>query len=75
MPGTVSRTTHAEEASPRNAGPKQAPYVARSIADVLDMTVSEAIAFFVDYPDVVRGLKPLTAVGLEYLKLGQPVPT
>ncbi len=75
LPGTVSRTTHAEEASPRNAGPKQAPYVARSIADVLDMTVSEAIAFFVDYPDVVRGLKPLTAVGLEYLKLGQPVPT
>ncbi len=48
---------------------------ARSIADVLDMTVSEAIAFFVDYPEVLAALRPLRAVGLGYLKLGQPVPT
>ncbi len=46
-----------------------------SIADVLDMTVSEAAAFFADYPDVLRGLEPLRAVGLSYIKLGQPVPT
>ncbi|HEU4622509.1 MAG TPA: excinuclease ABC subunit UvrA [Burkholderiaceae bacterium] len=46
-----------------------------SIADVLDMTVSEAIAFFAEEPAVLAGLRPLADVGLEYLKLGQPVPT
>jgi excinuclease ABC subunit A len=48
---------------------------ARSIADVLDMTVSEAVAFFADRPEVLAVLQPLADVGLEYLKLGQPVPT
>ncbi|HET6465599.1 MAG TPA: excinuclease ABC subunit UvrA [Nitrospiria bacterium] len=47
----------------------------RSIADVLEMTVSEAIAFFAASPRVRKGLEPLTAVGLDYLRLGQPVPT
>ncbi|MGH8600937.1 MAG: excinuclease ABC subunit UvrA, partial [Burkholderiales bacterium] len=40
-----------------------------------DMTVSEAAALFSERPDVLRGLEPLQAVGLGYLKLGQPVPT
>ena len=48
---------------------------ARSIADVLDMTASQAIAFFREHPEVERALEPLVAVGLEYLRLGQPVPT
>ncbi len=48
---------------------------ARSIADVLEMGVSEAVEFFSDYPEVVRALEPLRAVGLHYMKLGQPVPT
>jgi len=47
----------------------------RSIADVLDMTVSEALAFFAGEPEVRAALAPLAEVGLEYLKLGQPVPT
>ena len=47
----------------------------RSIADVLDMTVSEALAFFAGNREVQRVLQPLADVGLEYLKLGQPVPT
>ena len=47
----------------------------KSIADVLDMTVNEACAFFADVPDVLRPLAPLRAVGLGYIKLGQPVPT
>ncbi|MBI1920944.1 MAG: excinuclease ABC subunit UvrA [Geobacter sp.] len=46
-----------------------------SIADVLEMTITEAVAFFGDRPEVMRGLEPLEAVGLGYLKLGQPVPT
>ncbi|WP_043766924.1 excinuclease ABC subunit UvrA [Algiphilus aromaticivorans] len=47
----------------------------RSIAEVLEMTVSRAVAFFGDYPEVLRGLEPLQAVGLGYMALGQPVPT
>ena len=39
------------------------------------MTVSEAIAFFRDDAEVARVLAPLVDVGLEYVKLGQPVPT
>jgi excinuclease ABC subunit A len=47
----------------------------RSIADVLDLTVSEALLYFAYYDDVCKALQPLADVGLEYLKLGQPVPT
>jgi excinuclease ABC subunit A len=47
----------------------------KSIADVLDMTVSEASGFFADRPEVIARLQPLVDVGLEYIKLGQPVPT
>jgi excinuclease ABC subunit A len=47
----------------------------KSIADALDMTVSEAVAFFAAHPEVKRALQPLADVGLEYLRLGQPVPT
>ena len=48
---------------------------ARSIADVLDMTVTEALAFFDGDRDIAAALEPLVAVGLDYVKLGQPVPT
>ncbi|MGE0557039.1 MAG: excinuclease ABC subunit UvrA [Burkholderiales bacterium] len=47
----------------------------KSIADVLDMTVADALEFFNHAPDIVRVLRPLVDVGLDYLKLGQPVPT
>jgi excinuclease ABC subunit A len=46
-----------------------------SVAQVLELTVSEARAFFADVPEVAVRLAPLADVGLEYLKLGQPVPT
>jgi len=46
-----------------------------NVADVLDLTVSEAAALFCDDRDVLRGLQPIVDVGLEYVKLGQPVPT
>jgi len=48
---------------------------ALSIAGTLDLTVSEALELFAHDPEVVRGLAPLAQVGLEYLRLGQPVPT
>jgi excinuclease ABC subunit A len=47
----------------------------KSIADVLDMTVTEALAFFRNQSNVAVRLQPLVDVGLEYVKLGQPVPT
>ncbi|MDO5101511.1 MAG: excinuclease ABC subunit A [Lautropia sp.] len=46
-----------------------------SIVDVLDMTVRQALAFFSGSADIARRLQPLVDVGLDYLKLGQPVPT
>src|SRR5258705_2578683 len=47
----------------------------KSIADALDMTVSEALRFFSGHAELNQRLKPLIEVGLDYLKLGQPVPT
>jgi len=48
---------------------------ALSIADVLDLTVSEALVCFAADTEVCLRLGPLAEVGLEYLRLGQPVPT
>jgi len=50
-------------------------FEAKSIADILDLTVSEALACFAGEPEVRVRLQPLADVGLEYLRLGQPVPT
>ena len=47
----------------------------KNIAEVLDMTVAEARAFFRAQPPVAGALETLDAVGLGYLKLGQPAPT
>jgi excinuclease ABC subunit A len=47
----------------------------KSIADVLDLTVSEALEFFSADAEVCLVLAPLADVGLDYLRLGQPVPT
>jgi len=49
--------------------------IEKTVAEVLDMTVSEAAHFFADVPAVIQRLAPLAEVGLEYLRLGQPVPT
>ncbi len=46
-----------------------------SIADVLELTVTEALAFFGGARDIRTALEPLKAVGLDYLALGQAVPT
>ena len=48
---------------------------APNVAEVLELTVSEAVKFFADDRDVLARLEPLAAVGLDYLRLGQPVPT
>ncbi|MEJ5124975.1 excinuclease ABC subunit UvrA [Comamonas sp. MYb21] len=46
-----------------------------NVADVLELTVSEAAALFAKDREVIRALQPIVDVGLEYVKLGQPVPT
>jgi len=46
-----------------------------NVSDVLDLTVSEAVHLFGADRDVIRALQPIVDVGLEYVKLGQPVPT
>jgi excinuclease ABC subunit A len=50
-------------------------FAPKSIADVLDLTVSEALGFFSADAEVGLRLAPLAEVGLGYLRLGQPVPT
>ena len=49
--------------------------VSLNVADVLNLTVSEAALVFEKDRDVIRALQPIVDVGLEYVKLGQPVPT
>ncbi|HEY0201710.1 MAG TPA: excinuclease ABC subunit UvrA [Burkholderiaceae bacterium] len=46
-----------------------------NVAEVLNLTVSQAAIFFEADCDVLRALQPILDVGLEYVKLGQPVPT
>ncbi len=47
----------------------------RSIVDVLDLTIDEAVEVFADDTAIVRRLEPLVRVGLGYLTLGQPLST
>jgi len=47
----------------------------KSIAEVLDLTVREAFGFFRNQPKVQARLRPLSDVGLDYLRLGQPATT
>jgi len=49
--------------------------VSMNVADVLNLTVSEAAQLFAGDREVIRALQPIVDVGLEYVKLGQPVPT
>ena len=47
----------------------------KSIADVLDMTINQAVEFFENQPKILRKIKVLQEVGLGYIKLGQPSST
>ena len=50
-------------------------YKGKSIADVLDMVIDEAVEFFKNVPGIARKLKVIQDVGLGYIKLGQPATT
>ncbi|NMO57142.1 excinuclease ABC subunit UvrA [Actinoplanes sp. TBRC 11911] len=46
-----------------------------TIADVLQLTVREALDLYADAPPIVRPLRPIADVGLDYLRLGEPTPS
>lgn len=50
-------------------------YKGKSIADVLEMTVNQAVEFFANVPVILKKIKVLQDIGLGYLKLGQPSST
>ena len=50
-------------------------YKGKSIADVLDMTINQAVEFFENVPEILRKIKTIQEVGLGYIKLGQPSTT
>ena len=53
----------------------QIKYKGKSIYDVLNMTVEEALVFFENHPKVKNKLQVMADVGLDYIKLGQSAPT
>jgi len=53
----------------------QVRYKGKNIAEVLDLTVSEAMEFFANIPAIQNKLQTLQDVGLGYIRLGQPAPT
>lgn len=53
----------------------QVRFKGMTIADVLEMTMDEAAEFFEAHPPIMRKLDTLIAVGLGYIKIGQPAPT
>jgi excinuclease ABC subunit A len=53
----------------------QVRFKGKNIAEVLDMTVDEAVEFFSAFPAIGRKLQTLQDVGLGYIRLGQPAPT
>lgn len=58
-----------------NSETLQITYKGKNIADILDMTVEEALEFFKNIPNIYSTLKVLNDVGLSYMKLGQPATT
>jgi excinuclease ABC subunit A len=53
----------------------QVKYKGKSIADVLDMDIQDALEHFKNVPRIAKGIQTLHDVGLDYIKLGQPAPT
>ncbi|HEY3329019.1 MAG TPA: excinuclease ABC subunit UvrA [Capsulimonadaceae bacterium] len=47
-------------------------YKGKTIADILDMTVGQAVEFFENVPSIIRKLRTIHEVGLDYIRLGQP---
>jgi excinuclease ABC subunit A len=67
---------HSEQSEEeQDVAPAAATRITLNVADVLELTVGEALEIFAGDREVVRTLQPIVDVGLDYVKLGQPVPT
>ncbi|MBP6652881.1 MAG: excinuclease ABC subunit A, partial [Xylophilus sp.] len=81
LPGATPVGTAAQSSASQRGDAVVAPaqvrheMVSMNVADVLNLTVSEAAQLFAGDREVIRALQPIVDVGLEYVKLGQPVPT
>ena len=76
--GTIVRASSSGQTRSRSAramAPFSATVRGRSVDQVLDMTVREALTFFSSSPKVLRRLQVLDEIGLGYLRLGQPATT
>lgn len=58
-----------------NRETREVRYKGKSIADVLDMTINQAVEFFAGVPKILKKIKVLQDIGLGYIKLGQPSST
>jgi excinuclease ABC subunit A len=58
-----------------NAPTLEVHYKGKTISDILDMTIGEALPFFEAHPKIRRGIAMLSEIGLDYIKLGQPSTT
>ncbi|MDQ1351768.1 MAG: excinuclease subunit, partial [Acidobacteriota bacterium] len=69
--------TPCEECKGKRYNPEtlECTFQSKNIADVLNMTINEALDFFSQYKDIHRILEQMEAVGLDYLQLGQPANT
>ena len=74
--GAVLLQRHSEQSEEEQGSDAPATTgVFLNVADVLELTVGEALEIFASDREVVRTLQPIVDVGLDYVKLGQPVPT
>ncbi|MEY4726506.1 MAG: hypothetical protein RLZ36_1133 [Pseudomonadota bacterium] len=72
----VTAQRHSERSEEeQDVAPAVASRISLNVADVLELTVGEALEIFANDREVVRTLQPIVDVGLDYVKLGQPVPT
>ncbi len=72
----VTAQRHSERSEEeQDVAPAATTRITLNVADVLDLTVGEALEIFANDREVVRTLQPIVDVGLDYVKLGQPVPT
>ena len=73
--GATSRSSSLHSECRSAVTPTAPSRISLNVADVLDLTVGEALEIFANDREVVRTLQPIVDVGLDYVKLGQPVPT
>jgi excinuclease ABC subunit A len=72
----VTAQRHSERSEEeQDVAPAVTTRITLNVADVLELTVGEALEIFANDREVVRTLQPIVDVGLDYVKLGQPVPT